>query len=172
MSDKSKNYPGRSADAGDIEVVGRLVEQQEIGFLGERQRQRGPFALAARGAHGVGELVDVETMGVFAEPCFQAPAFLVVMNIVEAPAQHQALAQRIGRWQFGLLLDQHHAHPVHAAQCAIVELCKPRDDAQQRGFAGAVASDQADVLTARHCEIGAIEQWMQAVGEFGVIEGN
>ncbi len=73
-------------DAGDIEVVGGLVEQQQIGFLGERQRQCGALALAARGPRGVGVLVHIEAMRVFAEPCLEAPAFLVVMDIIEAPA--------------------------------------------------------------------------------------
>ena len=37
-------------ERGDVEVVGRLVEQQQVGIAGERARERGARQLAAREA--------------------------------------------------------------------------------------------------------------------------
>jgi hypothetical protein len=48
-------------DALDVEVVGRLVEQQDVGLLEEEARQGRPHAPAARkGAEGAVQLVGVE----------------------------------------------------------------------------------------------------------------
>ena len=45
-------------DAVDVEMVGRLVEQQQVGLEREGQRQRRALALAARSALGRLRLVE------------------------------------------------------------------------------------------------------------------
>ena len=49
-------------DAVDVEMVGGLVEQQQIGFFGQRQRQHPPLALAARGGGGGAVFIETEAM--------------------------------------------------------------------------------------------------------------
>jgi hypothetical protein len=55
---------------------------------------------------------------------------------------------------------------------AVVELRQPRDDAQERGFPGAVATDQANALTGADCQLSAIEKRPVAKGEMGVEQGD
>ena len=88
------------------------------------------------------------------------------------PACDEALAQRRGRRQLRLLLDQHDAQAVLARDLAVVERDPARDDLQQRRLAGAVAADQADALAVVDREVGAVEQRVQAVGELGVAQGD
>ena len=52
-------------DAGDVEMVGRLVEQQDVGLLRERRGERGALSLAARGARGIELRIDAEALLVF-----------------------------------------------------------------------------------------------------------
>ncbi len=49
-------------DAVDIQMVGRLVEHQQIGFQRQRQSERGAFAFAARGRFGCALGRNAETL--------------------------------------------------------------------------------------------------------------
>ena len=79
-------------DAVDIEMVRRLVEQQQIGFERERQRERRALALAARGERGRCVGIDAEAMQILDEPRFGAPALALVVDVLDAAAREQALA--------------------------------------------------------------------------------
>ena len=50
-------------DRGDVEMVGRLVEQQHVGVLRQRADDRGAAALAARRGRGLARQVDAELVG-------------------------------------------------------------------------------------------------------------
>jgi hypothetical protein len=105
----------QQCDALDVEVVGRLVEQQQVGFQRQRQCQRGALALAAR---------DPRRIGI--------AALLVIVQVVEVAAQHQALAQARCLGQLRFLLDQHHARAARQSHLAVVEHAHAGDHAQQR----------------------------------------
>src|SRR5690606_38618389 len=70
-----------------------------------------------------------------------------------------------------LLLDDADTQSVAAAELTAVERELARDHPQQRRLAGAIAADQADAFPAAHRQVGAVEQWVQPEGEFGVGEG-
>src|SRR5688572_16931006 len=83
-------------------------------------------------------------------------------------AQEQARPHRGRVRQLRLLLDERHAQAVALPQLALVERHRAGDDAEERGLAGAVAADQADVLAGVHRERCAVEERQLAVGELGV----
>ncbi len=71
----------------------------------------------------------------------------------------------------GLLLDPHDLQAVGLLQLAVVERDRAGEDAEQRGLARAVSSDQADALAGLHRERGAVEERQVAVVQLGVGEG-
>ena len=50
-------------DRADVEMVGRLVEQQHVGILRQRADDGGAAALAARGGGGLAREIDAELVG-------------------------------------------------------------------------------------------------------------
>jgi hypothetical protein len=50
-------------DGGQIEMVGRLVEQQQIGLAGQSATDRGTAPLTAAGAGGIARQVDAKLVG-------------------------------------------------------------------------------------------------------------
>ncbi len=117
-------------DGVEVEVIGGLVEQQQVGRERERERQRRALALAARRGLGTHRLVEAEAMQVLDESRLGAPMLaLVVPGLVavdEPAAQREALAQRGRGRQHRLLLDQHRAQAVAALHLAVVELRRCR----------------------------------------------
>ena len=93
-------------DAVDVEVVGRLVEQQQLRLQRERERQRRPLALAARGGVGRDILREPEPMQELDEAGLGTPALALVRDLLESTSQREALAQRGRLRQLGLLLDE------------------------------------------------------------------
>jgi hypothetical protein len=76
-----------------VEMVGRLVEQQQVGLERERERERGALALAARRRRGGDRLVEPKRCrnSTSAPRCASARAR---RPIARAAAQREALAQR------------------------------------------------------------------------------
>ena len=99
-------------DAVDVEMIGRLIEEQQVGLARERERQCGPFALATRRrASDAWAPIETEAVQILDELRLQAPTFAFVVNLVELAADHEALAQRWCGRQLRLLLDQHDLRP-------------------------------------------------------------
>jgi hypothetical protein len=158
-------------DAGEIEVVGRLVEQQQVGLERERERERGALALAARetGGRPVGR--EPEAIEHRREPYVECMAGLGV-RIGRCVAQRQARAQVGGGGKGRLLFDEGDRQPVAPLHFAFVEGLPPGEHCEQRGLAGAVAPDQADALSRADREVRVVQQGQQAEGEVGVEECN
>ena len=76
-------------DAVDVEMVGRLVEQQQIRIQREGQRERGAFALAARDLRRRRVDVHVESMQELGEARLDGVAVPLVMDFRE-PAAYRA----------------------------------------------------------------------------------
>jgi hypothetical protein len=127
-------------DALDVEVVGGLIQKQQVGLQCERQCQCRPLALAARARCRRSFLVEVKAMQEFRQARFHAPALalvgvqLFVGQAVRAGprarAFQQALAERVGGGEFGFLFDERNAQPGALLQVAVVEMREARDDAQ------------------------------------------
>ena len=159
------------SDAVEVEVVGRLVEQQQLGLEREREGERRALRLPARGRLGREVLVHLEAVQELGEPRLGAPALPLVVDRRNVAAQQQARPQRRRVRQLRLLLHQRHPQAVALPQLAVVERRRAGDDAEQRGLAGAVAADQPDALAGFHHEGSAVEQRQLTVGELGVGEG-
>ena len=119
-------------DAVDIEVVRRLVEQQQVGLERQRQCERGALALATRCALRRFRLVKTEAVQEFREPRLDTPARALVHEVVKAAALHEALAQRRRRRKLRLLLHEHRADAIGAFDDAIVQRLLIGHHAQQR----------------------------------------
>ena len=154
-------------DAGDVEMVGRLIQQQQVGLHGEGQRQCSAFAFAAGGGLRRTRFIQTEAVQVFEQPRVSTPAFAFVMHVFEPAARGQAGVQILGVGQQRFLFNRHHAQSVLAADFAVVERATAGDDAEQRGFAGAVAADEADAFAVMDGQVGTVEQRMQAESKFG-----
>ncbi len=70
--------------------------------------------------------------------------------------------------QLRLLLHERDSQAVAALKLAVIHLQRACDDFQQRGFAGAVAADQADALADLHGEAGSVEEGAVAEGGMSV----
>ena len=157
--------PFQPFDAGEIKMVGRLVEQQDVGARGEGAGQRGAAGLAAGERRGVFRAAEAERAqqgggpvavglgGVGAEAGFdigqggrEAGQVRFLRQVADGGAGLDEAAAGIGGQQAG-------------------------GDAQQARFAAAVASDQADTVAGADRERGAGQQWRGAEGEGDVLEG-
>ena len=134
-------------DAVEVEVVGRLVQQQEVGLLRERVGEGGFLALAAGDE-------DVR---------LQAEEVQVLLELVSFDTG----VLRHG----GLLLDPHDLQAVGLLKLAVVERHRAGEDAQQRRLAGAIPADEPDALAGLHRERGAVEERQVAVVQLGSREG-
>ena len=121
---------------------------------------------------GSQRFVEPEAMQEFDEPRFDAPTVALVVRVLvvggEIAAQRQALAQRRCRGQLRFLFDQHDTQSIaQLAGSPPSRSARARDDVEQRRLAGAVAADETDALAVVKREVGAVQQGMQAEGEFG-----
>ena len=77
----------------------------------------------------------------FDQPSVDAPALALVMNAVEMAAHGQALSQRGGTRQFGLLLDERDAETLASLDLAVIQVDESGDNLQQRRFTSAIAAN-------------------------------
>ena len=162
-------------DAVDVEMVGRLVEQQQLGLEREASasaaRLRSPPESCSRRALGI----EIEAMQEFV----QARAAIASgrgrrcrcsagMHAARRRQRQQAFAQRGRRGQLAAPAPRTRCAGRRALQLAVVELQRARDHPQQRGLAGAVAADEADALAGLQREPCTVEQRLVAVGEMGI----
>src|SRR5262245_4821763 len=140
----------------DVEVVGRLVEQQQVAADLEGQGEVEPVALAA-GQHADRLLL----IGTFeAERGDVGPArHLEVghLDVVEA-VRHELPDRLFGVEVAAALVDIGHAHRAPELQLAGVRLLLPHDHPEQGRLANAVGSDDADDSGPRQVEREAAEQ--------------
>ena len=170
--------------AFEIEIVGRLVEQQQVGLREQRRGERDAHAPAA-GEFGAGALLVGGGEAEAGEDRCRARGRRVRADIGE-PGLDLGDAMRIVRGlgfgqQRGALamrlqhdLDQAFRpvrrflrQPADAParrklDVALLGRDVAGDDAEQRGLAGAVAADQADARAGRNARGGAFQQ--QAAG--------
>ena len=110
-------------------MVGRLIEEQQVGIERQCECKRAALALAAGGALGCDRRGQVEALEVLGEPRLDAPAFAIVVQVLELSTQAQACQQVLRRRQLRLLLDGHDVQAVAPMQLPFLERDATRDHA-------------------------------------------
>ena len=150
-------------DGGEIEMVGRLVEQQNVGIGRQNARQRRTPRFAARQMRGIFITMQAEL--------FQKISGLVVVIARRQPGfDISERGRKAGKIR---LLRQiaHRGARLHEP-AAMVGLHQPGDDLQQRRFARAVAADQAEPIASGHGQFDAGEQRRAAKSQRDVFQLN
>ncbi len=179
----------------EVEMVGRLVEQQQLGVGDQRARQRDTLFQAA------GQGIDC-TIGIQAQPLQRflhptvEPPGIVDFQLMRQPLQvfegvHVAFGHPVRRsmviGQQALRLTHAFGHRLeyrmpglklrllrHVSQLqrrlaphlARIRRVDPGDDLEQAGLAGAIAPDQTDTLPGLDHQRGAVKQRPMAIGQF------
>ena len=149
-------------DRRKVEVVGGLVEQQHIRFGGERLRQGGAPALAAR------QSLRILRAG-------EAQSLQQVAGAVGGFALGQSgldeIEGRVEAGEVGFLREVADRGARLDEPAAPVGLDQTRGDLHQRRFAGAIPADQAGPLARGDGEFGAGDQRGAAESQRDVLKG-
>ena len=135
-------------DCGEVEVVGRLVEQQHVGVLRERAGDRGAAPLAARGARGLAAHVDAELVG-------DRGDLMLGRGI---GAVDRIVHQRREAAEIGFLFEQHDMRAGDDRALALVGVDAAGEQLQQRRLARAVAADQREPVALADIDVEILEQ--------------
>jgi len=186
-------------DCLDVEVVGRLVEQQHVGGGHERPRQQHPAAPAARqrvhrgvgrqpqpGQHQLDPLLDAPAVALFelvlqpAHPLERTGVAVGHLHrgVVVRGDQRAQLAEAFGddvehrvvRVERHVLHQPRDPRPRRPPDRAAVGRDLAADDLQQGGLAGAVPADEGDTFTGVDRQRHVVEQRQVPVGMVQVIE--
>ena len=150
------------AERVDVEVVGRLVEQQQVPAATQQLRQMEPVALAARQLGDLLLLVgslEVEAGDVGAAVDRPVAELDLVLAARDLLPDVLVGVERVAR-----LVDVRELDGVPDPQRAGVGLLLAGDHPQQRGLAGAVRTDHADDPAAGQVEAQVVDQHAVAVG--------
>ncbi len=167
-----------------VEMVGRLVQQQQLRLIEQQLAQRNAAALAARklghigivgrAAQRVHRLVDLAVeipeargldlvlqFGHLVGGLFRIVHRQFVIAIEDrlllGDALHDVLAHRLGRIEVGLLLEIADAGALGDPGLAIILLVEAGHDLEQRRLAGAVDAEYADLGVGVERQMDVIE---------------
>ena len=163
MADDQQGEPGldqlvlQQFDGQDVEVVGRLVQQQQVGLFGEGLGQGGATGLAA--GQALRGFFGVQTEG--GQPALGRPGLgLAGRGVVQKGfAGDVRFLRHIGETDGGL--DR---------TVAAVGLDQAHDHLHQGGLAGAVAADEGRAAARFDREVDAVEEGALAVLKADVLE--
>ncbi len=155
-------------DGVDVQVVGGLVEEEQVRRHHQGAGEQGP-PLAAGGERGqVGVTVQtgpreglLHQVGLFGSGRRQAG---------RGEARGHRLAHAAGERLRQLLGQEGHAQARGAGDLAGVGGQRALEEAKQGGLAGAVAPQQADALAALDLQLDAVKEERPAQGEGDVLE--
>ncbi len=133
-------------DRGEIEVVGRLVHQQQIGVLRKRAGDACPTPLAAAGACRRGRHVDPELAG----------DRLDLVHRRGMGARQRPVHQGGEAGEVGLLLERDDPCARLDLAQAPVGIDAGVDQAEQRGLADAVTADQRQPVAGADVQVEAV----------------
>ncbi|MEI2745743.1 MAG: hypothetical protein V9G22_10010 [Ottowia sp.] len=154
-------------DARDVEVVRRLVEQQQVGVRRQRLREQHAAREAGRQPRDVGVRVEAEALEQLVEPRPGPPGLLarrhrggdqVARGPREAPRH--------------LLRQPGDGHALAARHVAVVDGDLAGEHAHERGLARRVAPEEAEALPFLDLEADAVEERGPAVGERDAVESD
>ena len=178
-------------DGVQVQVVGWLVEHQHIGAGHQGAGQGHALFRATRQAGNLQARVQVQALQGLIDPLFPVPT---VARLQEGHQGVEVFALGMGLEAFAGRLDlgqtfahrAEHRGAIHKGgllrhvrnlgaaldlQLPVIGLFQPRHDLEQRGFACAVAANQANTLAGFECECGVVEQGHVAIGQAGVAQG-
>ena len=135
-------------DRREVEVVGRLVEQQQIGRLRQSAGERGPAPLAAARAFGRSRHVDAELAG---------DRFDLVPGGGVAARQRE-IHQRVEAGEERILFEHDDPRARLDLALAAVGVDPVGDELEQGGFARAVAPDQRQSVARADVQVEVLEQ--------------
>jgi hypothetical protein len=136
-------------DAVEIEMVGRLVEDQQVGLERQGASDRDPFSPAS------GERADATVERVETEPSEGASGAPVAIGLGERQGGERVEDRRLDRRlevERRVLLDEGDARAFADRSRPRVGLFEPGDDPEQRRFSGAVRPDETDPVAGADAE--------------------
>ena len=141
----------------DVEMVGRLVQDQQV-RVGQRRPRHQQQALPAAGQRG--DFLLVPQLGLdpqLVQHHVGAPGLVVPRRLGQGRHQRlvQGQGQQLGRHRLRHMADQE-AAPARDAAAVQLDLAEQRLD--QRRLAAAVVADQADPVVGMDGEAGILEQ--------------
>jgi hypothetical protein len=147
-------------DGGEVEMVGGLVQQQQVGRRGQGAGQRGAAGLAA--GEGGGAFLAGQAQG-----AQQGERAVGVVGRAEAGF---AIGQRGRRGaEIGLLREVADGDAGLAEHSAFLGLQQVGGNLQQRGLDAAGAAYQAEAVAGADGQFGAIQQGRAAQGQTYVL---
>ncbi len=138
--------------AGEVDALGGLVEQQQVGLARERAGERDALELAAR---ELGHQRPLEVAGADLGERLEVAA-------TPSEREKTADAERQRRVELQALRHVADAEARAAHDAAGGRREHPQEHAEQRGLAGAVGADQRDDLAGVEREIDAAQQLVAA----------
>ena len=122
---RSLQHTLQLCDAINVQMVGGLIQQQQVGLQRERQRQCGTLAFATGGAVRCGVAGQSEALQELAQALLGLPWLDAGQGRVcrqgVCRAQQQALAQSGGGGQLRFLVDADHAQTIAAFEIALIQ---------------------------------------------------
>ena len=143
-------------------MIGRLVEQEDVGLRRQHTRERCAACLAAREARGLFRTIEAELFEQIAR----------AVRLVAARHSGFDIGERRGEaGEIRLLREITDRRAGLCEARAAIGLDKSGSDFQQRRFARAVAPDQADALAFADGNLRALEQRRAAEREMDILQG-
>lgn len=154
---------GQPLHALHVEMVGRLVQYQQVELAHQRRGERDPPPLAAgeivdRGVHA--ETGDADAVHHRADARVGGPFVfgdLVGHRVVGEAGQHHR-AHRRARGQRAALGHHRRAQAAEPADPAAVGFLDPGEHLEQGGFAASVEADDPDPFADMHAERDVVQQ--------------
>ena len=186
-------------NGGEIEVVGRFIQQQQFRVAGQGTRQSNTFLHATRQGFYLRISGQFKASKNFLDAVVQAPGimhFQLMRNSGELVhgcriaafrsvycrviGLQQAMRRprsgnhrfeyRMSRFKLRLLRYQRHAQVRHAPDHTIIGTRFAGDDLHQAGFSRPVAANETNALTFLDDQIGTIQKRPMAKGKRDVVE--
>ena len=176
MGDKEQRAPPagekllQPGDRLEVEVVGRLVEQQHVGLGDQGPRQKHP-TLAAGGERGKrGVAVEAHRLDRAVDQRLDVPRLQQPLGHTAGEGRPHDLTDRAIERLRHVLLKQGHRCPRRHDAGAGVGLDLPGEQPQERGLARPVAAEQPDPLAGLDLPGDAIEHRHASEGDRHIIK--
>ena len=148
-------------DRRDVEVVGRFVEQQQVGFAGERAGDGGAAALTSTRGLRFARQVDAELIG----------NRLHLMRGRRIIAREREIMQRRKGRDVRVLFQRDDARARLDRAGAFIRFDLTADELEQRRLARAVAADERQPVALADMNVDVAEQPVRTLAEAEIFEG-
>ena len=152
-------------------MVGRLVEEQDVGTLDEEGGERDPPALSAgEWRDGRVESTDPGTVGPAEQTLEDVADARVSGPLVLGEVPQDDLVNRAGRVESVVLAEGADGEATDPRHASGVDGPRAREHAQQGRLAAAIAPDDADAVTTPQAEGDGVEHLGGAEGEGSTLD--